>query len=192
MPDLDYATIAYLLLLLTALGGWLIAQIRMKPGQTAQYAVVWGLIFIAVIAVAGLWDDIRRSTLNEASVNPDGSIQIPMAADGHYYLNLKVNGQPVHFLIDTGASQIVFTKADARKIGIDPESLDYIFSAQTANGTVRTAPITLGSIALDEFISLDVKAVVNDGDLNKSLLGMAYLRRFNTVTISNGSLILTR
>jgi aspartyl protease family protein len=57
---------------------------------------------------------------------------------------------------------------------------------------VRTAPVRLDSIALGPIRDHDVRAVINEGDLDQSLLGMDYLQRFSSVEISGGRLILTR
>ena len=51
------ASLAYLAVLITAIGGWFIASNRKNLGKTTQMAVIWGPIFLGVIAAKGLWDD---------------------------------------------------------------------------------------------------------------------------------------
>ena len=55
------------------------------------------------------------------------------AADGHYYLSVDINGAPVNFVVDTGATDLVLTRKDAARVGLDPDSLIYQGRANTAN-----------------------------------------------------------
>ena len=57
---------------------------------------------------------------------------------------LEINGTPVRFMVDTGASDIVLSRRDAERVGIDPAALGYLGRARTANGTVPTARVRLG------------------------------------------------
>ena len=54
MMDFDYMRLAYLVVLLVALGGFVVTDFRQRPGQTGRQALAWVLIFVAVIAAAGL------------------------------------------------------------------------------------------------------------------------------------------
>ena len=117
---------------------------------------------------------------------------MPRAPDGHYYLPVEVNGQPITFLVDTGASQIVLSSQDAERIGIEPDQLNYFGRANTANGQVRTAPVSLDTLTLGPITDRNISAWVNEGELNKSLLGMDYLHRFSNVQFANGRLLLSR
>jgi len=103
-----------------------------------------------------------------------------------------VNGKPIEFVIDTGASQVVLSQQDAKKVGIDPSGLAYLGTANTANGTVRTASVRLDTVVLGGLIDSDVRAVVNDGEMDGSLLGMTYLGKFDSITIKDNELILSR
>ena len=188
----DIARMAYLGLLAVAIAGYYFAQNRESLGRTAQYAAVWGLIFVGVIAAVGLWSDIRRAAAPGQVALAEGEVAVPRSRDGHFHLTLEVNGTPVDFIVDTGASQIVLSTADAARVGLDPESLAYLGSAQTANGIVRTASVRLGSVVLEGQTDLDVRAVVNQGDIDGSLLGMTYLDRFARIVIEGDRLLLTR
>ncbi|WP_341213638.1 TIGR02281 family clan AA aspartic protease [uncultured Limimaricola sp.] len=190
-PD-NLASLAYLGLLGAAVAGWFIVQNRDRLGQVAQQAALWALIFIGVIAAAGLWSDIRDDVVPRQTMIGAQGIEVPLARDGHYYLTLDINGAPVDFVVDTGATDMVLGREDARRAGIDPEELHYLGSAVTANGTVRTARVTLDSVALGQIEDTGLSAVVTDGDLAGSLLGMGYLRLFGRIEIEGGKLMLTR
>lgn len=193
MTSWDWGRLAYLVLLGTVLVFWYWTQNRASLGKVAQQAIAWALIFVGAIAAVGLWDDIRSTVRPMQSVVTEaGRVEVPRALDGHYYLTLKVNGQPVDFMIDTGASQVVLTAADAVRIGLDTDSLAYVGRAMTANGEVRTAPVRLDEVALGPVVDEDVRAFVNEGEMDMSLLGMSYLQRWRHIEITGGALVLTR
>jgi aspartyl protease family protein len=114
-----------------------------------------------------------------------------MAPDGHFYVTADVNGESIRFVVDTGASDIVLTQADATRAGFDVTELSYFGQARTANGLVDTAPVTLDSVGFGGFLDEGVSAVVNAGDLDTSLLGMSYLSRYR-ITLSGETMTLAR
>ncbi|WP_397541415.1 TIGR02281 family clan AA aspartic protease [Roseovarius salis] len=193
MSDIDTARLLYLVLLGGAIVLWFFAQNRASLGKVTQQAIVWALIFVGVIAAVGLWGDIRQTVRpGQAVVAEGGRIELPRAPDGHYYLTAQVNGEPVNFVVDTGATQIVLSKQDAETAGIDTDALTYVGRAYTANGEVRTAPVRLERLEIGPITDRGVRAVVNAGELHQSLLGMEYLQRYRSVEITGGKLVLTR
>lgn len=187
------ARVIYLVLLLSVIGGYFLVANRGGLGRVAQQAAIWGLIFVGAIAVAGLWGDLRRdiSGIPRQQVIGGNQIVLPRAPDGHYYVNAEVNGKPVLFVVDTGATDIALSQDDARRIGLDPAGLAYLGTAQTANGTVATAPVRLASVTLGPFTDDNVRAMVTQGDLGGSLLGMSYLSRYE-MTMSGDRMVLRR
>jgi len=189
----QFGQLAYLLLLGGLIAFWAVARTRLRAGTLAQYAAIWGLIFLAAIAAVGLWGDIRQTLAPRQSVVAEaGRIEVPRAPDGHYYLTLDVNGTPLRFMVDTGATDIVMTLDAARRAGIDTENLVYLGRAMTANGEVRTAPVTLDSIGIGPIRDTGVRVWINEGAMPESLLGMSYLQRFGRLEIGEGRLVLTR
>lgn len=181
----------YFGLLLLAFSGMLIAALRRAPGRTLQGLLIWALLFVALIAAHGLWPDLRRALLPRTALSVPSGIELRAADDGHFYADATINGTSLTLLIDTGASDIVLTPADARRIGLDPSALDYAGLASTANGTVATAPVRLASLTLGPWRDVDVPASVNSGALDQSLLGMSYLGRYR-ITIDGSRMILSR
>lgn len=172
------AQIAYLALILAALGGWVIVEYRGRMGFALRSALAWGLIFVGAVAVYGIWTDLESDLTASAVIRDDGRIEVPRAGDGHFYLTLQVNGTPVTFLADTGATSVVLSQQDARSIGIDPAALDYTDEAFTANGPVRTAPVRLPSLAFGSVADENFPAWVTQGQMDGSLLGMDYLSKY--------------
>lgn len=192
MEQVDFPSLVYLVILGLVIGTWFVVQNRASLGRLAQYGAIWGLIFLGAIAVVGLWGDIRQTVQPRQSVISGSRIEVPRAPDGHYYLNAEINGVAMRLVVDTGASQIVLSRADAARVGIDTETLVFPGRALTANGAVRTAPVRLDSVAIGPILDSNVRAVVNGGEMAGSLLGMDYLQRFSRVEITAGRLVLER
>ena len=191
-PD-DWASLAYLGLLGAALVSWYILQNRRSLGTVAKQAGAWAMIFLGVIAVVGLWDDIRQTVRPAQAVfAPEGRVEIPRSHDGHYYLTLLVNDAPIRFVVDTGATGVVLSQSDAERAGFDLDDLNYYDRARTANGEVRTAPVVLDQVSLGGIEDNALPAFVNEGDLFGSLLGMSYLQRWSRIEIGDGKMTLVR
>ncbi len=115
---------------------------------------------------------------------------IPKASDGHFWANAVVNQKAVHFLIDTGATVVVLTPADAQRLGFDQSTLNYDHKVITANGPTEAAPVTLSTVGVGQSTVHDVDALVLKDGLSTSLLGMSYLGRLSRFEATPSSLIL--
>jgi len=187
----DTARLVYFAILLLAVSGAVVAGLRRNPSRTMQQGLIWGLIFLAAIAAYGLWPEIRRAVLPRSATEVAGGVQLSAAGDGHFYVDAEVNGRSVTFLIDTGASDIVLSADDARRAGLDPATLSFTGQASTANGMVATAPVRLDSLTIGPWTDQNVRASVNQGALDKSLLGMSYLGRYR-ISVEGRTMRLSR
>ena len=103
----------------------------------------------------------------------------------------RINGRPVDFMVDTGASVIALTERNAAMLGTRPAERDYVGIVRTANGTVRVAPIMLRTLAIDDLLLHNVAAVVLPrGALNDNLLGLSFLSRLRRFEFADGKLVL--
>jgi len=172
---------------------WFVGYSRGRLHQSLQNLAIWALIFVGAIAAAGLWEDIQDDVRPRQAVFADqGRVEIPRSFDGHYYMTLDINGTPVKFIVDTGATQIVLTQEDATRAGLDVTQLNYFGRANTANGEVRTARVLLNEVEVSGIRDRNVSAYVNDSELFSSLLGMSYLQRWDKIEIADGTLVLIR
>jgi aspartyl protease family protein len=112
------------------------------------------------------------------------------AADGHYWAQANVNGRWIRFLVDTGASAVALTAADARRLGVDLDGLDYSRPVMTASGQTRAAQIRLDNVTVAGARVEDVDALVVREGLSTSLLGMTYLGRLSRFEATRTALIL--
>ncbi len=122
MSSDNIAQLVYLGLLVLAVGGWVMVEYRTRLGVALRTAMAWAMIFLGVMAGYGLWSDIKTDIIPRQMV-AEGQIEVPRAQDGHYYLTLQINAEPVRFMADTGATNMVLSDADARRLGIDPRGI---------------------------------------------------------------------
>ena len=125
---------------------------------------------------------------DDAAINRE--LTIWKAPGGHFEVHAYVNGARIRFLIDTGASMVVLSKADARRADINLSRLDYTIEFQSANGIVRGAPVTLRDVSIGQLELRDVEASVNEGAMGVSLLGMTFLSRLSGYSVRGDRLIL--
>jgi aspartyl protease family protein len=109
---------------------------------------------------------------------------------GHFVLEAMVNGAPIRFLVDTGASNVVLDPEDAERAGLRASRLRFTQTFHTANGNVRGAPVTLRELRIGQFSLYDLDASVNEVSLGISLLGMAFLSRLDSYEVRGDRLIL--
>lgn len=118
-----------------------------------------------------------------------GETRLSRAASGHFHTTALVNGRPVEFIVDTGATTIALTVADARRIGIpvDPSSFRVVGSG--ASGPVRGQPVTIDRVSVDGKEVRTLRGAVLEG-LEISLLGQAYLSRIGSVEMTGDEMVL--
>lgn len=191
-PD-SQARLFYMMLLGAVVLVWVFRSYAGRLGQAVQHAMIWGLIFVGVIIAIG-FKDVLISQLfdDEPQMLSGDTLVLKRDRSGHFVANVEVNGQDIQFLVDTGASDLVLSQADAKVAGIDPDGLNYFMIAKTANGEVRSAPVRLDTVAMAKFIDTNVPARVNGGELDISLLGMSYLDRFRSFRVVGDRMYLSR
>lgn len=127
----------------------------------------------------------------EAAVGASGTdAQVVKGADGHYWAEANIDGKAVRVLVDTGASVVALTRADALRLGVDPEPEAFTGKVQTASGVVRAAPVQLKTISVAGARVDRVEALVVEQGLEYSLLGMSYLGRLSAFSATPAGLTL--
>lgn len=183
---------------LALIGASVVAFARANPKSALRNAAVWAAIFVGLTGIIAFKDDaafIGQRFMGALSpmqgmAHDDGSVSFPAGPDGHFRVQALVNGSKVTFMVDTGASDIVLAPKDARRIGIDPESLTFDQQAETANGRVFGAAIRLASMSVGPIAMGELPATVNGADMSESLLGMEFLNRLRAWHVENGTLTL--
>ena len=111
-------------------------------------------------------------------------------ASGGYSVIGEVDGQKVNFMVDTGASDIVLSPADAKRLGVDEAKLDFARQFETANGIGQGAAYTVSSLVVGPITFHKVEVSINRAPMSSSLLGMAFLKRLKSFEVKDGRLYL--
>jgi aspartyl protease family protein len=172
---------------------------RGRFGAVARDALIWCGIGVALVGGYAYRAEFAPIVQRiQAELNPGaaittrpGIVEIARRGDGHYLLAMEANGARLSFVFDTGASSVVIRAEDARKIGVDPDTLDYSVPISTANGASRAAPLTLDRLSIGGITLTRVRALVSrPGALRENLLGMSFLERLAAFGVENERLVL--
>lgn len=138
------------------------------------------------------WHRIAGEVVPDAAQRSGArSLAVRRADDGHFYIRAEVNGTPIRFLVDTGATTTVLGPRDAARVGMNVGGLAFTQSFRTANGMVRGAPVRLKTLAIGPLTFRDVRASVNEVPRGAPLLGISTLRLFKSWRVENDRLTLT-
>jgi aspartyl protease family protein len=111
----------------------------------------------------------------------EGSVQsVTLVADtrGHFVANGSVNGAPITFLVDTGASSVALTTEQAKQAGINYMAGRTGY-ARTATGVVQTWVVKLDQVTINGLTLRDVEGTILPADSGMALLGMSFLNRLS-------------
>jgi aspartyl protease family protein len=168
----------YLLMAMMLVAGSLIAR-RERFAKLATMAIAWIAIFGAGFVLFTFRDDlgyVAQRLRTEATGKPlvvGDQVRIPMAIDGHFWVEGSLNGVPVKFLVDSGATMTTIGRDTAAKAGV-AVSRDRNQIVRTGNGMLRVASGRADRLSVGPIERSDVGLhVAENDDLN--VLGMNYL-----------------
>ena len=169
-------------------------------GWACRQAALWG--FLALLCFAALHrlpsylaaNAVRPPAPTADMARPAGlplrdALAFPADASGHVIVDAEIDGAPVRLLLDTGASLLTLSLADARAAGISRGDLDFDRRVATANGIARMALVRLREVRIGQLSLTDVPAAVLE-NLRVSLFGMSLLRRLPRYQLRDGRLII--
>jgi len=119
-----------------------------------------------------------------------GETRIPMANDGHYWLRAEVNGEPVNFMIDTGATLTAVSSEVAERVGLEPRRGGLPVQLSTANGTISARLTTVDEIRFGNVAARGLDAVIAPNLGDTSVIGMNLLSRLKSVRLEDNMMIL--
>jgi aspartyl protease family protein len=202
LDDNDSARFVYLGVLLVLLLGS-IGFGRSRSGTSFRYLGVWLLVAVALVAIyayrapvlrfaAPVIQELVPSRVMEVTgAEGERELVVTRGGDGHFRLDGEANGASVSFLVDTGASTTALTFEDAAKSGVNVDALAFNRPVQTANGTTFYAGATLDSLAIGPYrLSAVPVAVMPNGAMDTSLLGMSTIDRFSSWRIEGDKMVL--
>ena len=169
-----------------------------RAGRRWRYGGIWAVAIVVLILaysfrfeIGLIGNRVVGELLPYAAVTTeDGALRLRAQADGHFYIDARVNDRKVRFLIDTGASTVVLSPADAERLGIDLAQVNFSRRMRTAGGIVRGAPIVMRTLDLGSIRLANVGAVINEAAMTHSLLGVSALGQLSSYEVRDGTLTL--
>jgi aspartyl protease family protein len=158
------------------------------PDSRYQKRIGGGMIVLAWLVLLGLLVSFFNEVLDH-QYNPNQRVETVVSGEGisevvlkrnqygHYVADGMINGEPVVFLLDTGATDVALSKVLADRLGLKrgPPS-----SSQTANGIVTSWKARLDSVSLGGITLQNVRASILPDmgfDGQEVLLGMSFLKQ---------------
>lgn len=173
-----------------------IREINLK--RTARNVLIWTAVGGAVLIAFSFQNEFKelglrlRSNLVPGYPVQTGSREMAVSEGegGSYHVYGTVNGTQIRFLIDTGATDIVLSPSDARRLGFNLESLKFDRPYGSANGIGHGAAAEVADLSVGPIHFSNVPVSINGAEMGSSLLGMAFLKRLKSYSFSGNKLIL--
>jgi aspartyl protease family protein len=115
---------------------------------------------------------------------------VPLAPDGHFWIQAKVNGVAVNFLVDTGATLTAVSADTAERVGLEPRDAGIPIRMQTANGTVAAHLTTIDDLRFGNVAAHGIDAIIAPGLGPTNVIGMNLLSRLASVRFDGGTMVL--
>ncbi len=183
-------------LALASSGLLFVRQFNLK--QTVRNVLIWVAAGGVLIIGFSFQNELKelglrlRSNLVPGYPVETGAHELTLSEgqDGQFHVYGEINGTRIAFLVDTGASDIVLDPSDARRLGIDLDHLTFDRPFGSANGIGYGAKTVVAGLAVGPIVFSDVEVAINKAQMGSSLLGMAFLKRLKSYSVSGGKLIL--
>jgi aspartyl protease family protein len=193
----NHASLIYSIVLFATVLASVILNWRGSLSQAATYGVVWVALFFALVLGYSYRDDFKAvwarvtGEINPAMAEQRSPTELVLrkASDGHFYVDVDINGKSIRMLADTGASYVTLSEGDARAAGIETDGLVYNLTVTTANGEASAARITIDQIRIGSIVRRDVKAHVTR-NMAGSLLGMSFFSTLSRFEMKRDELLL--
>ncbi len=167
-------------------------KVLLSVGNTSKHGV--SLISAdahgAVLEIEG----VRRKYLlgnvvrdvDAANKKEDSEIIVYQGTDTMFRTTGSMNGYPVNFLVDTGASSIAMSSVEAKRLGINYKLNGKPTWVSTASGIEKAVTVTINKVTISGVTIRSVEGLVIEGsDPSTPLLGMSYLNRFKIINDGN-------
>tara|TARA_R110002020_G_scaffold34066_26_gene103744 strand:+ start:15979 stop:16668 length:690 start_codon:yes stop_codon:yes gene_type:complete len=201
LPNNEFASLVYLGLLAAVIGAGIVGAHR-NIGELVKNLLIWTVIILGLVTGFLYQDQARDMVLRIAGGLTPGrpvmvsdefgpAVSIRKSLNGHFEAEGRINGEPVNFLIDTGATSIALSHDDALRIGFSDADLSYTLIINTANGKARAAAVRLDRVDVGSITRTGLRAMVAEpGQLDQSLLGMNFISSLTAIEMRRDEVIL--
>lgn len=192
MSDSQAPNLLYLALCLVLVASALFSR-QLPIGKTMKMALAWVAIFGVVFIIFSFRSDFTalgsrlKAEAIGTPIQQGEELRIPMAEDGHFWVDASVNGHEVPFMVDSGASVTTLSREMADQAGIETGSR--VAEVDTANGTVIMHRARAESFQVGQIARSDFPVFVNAHD-QSNVLGMNFLSSLQGWRVEGNYLVL--
>ncbi|MBJ7526554.1 MAG: TIGR02281 family clan AA aspartic protease [Sphingomonadaceae bacterium] len=189
-PSLIWGVVCILLLVSS------LAARRLPLGYVAKAGLAWIAIFATLFAIfsfrfefIGIWERVQADISGTAGQNISSeAIELRRQDDGHYWLMVDINGKPVRFMLDSGATMTAINATTASEVGVEADGYPIILS--TANGRITAKRGVVRSLSVGPHSIENHQVVVSErfGDVN--VLGMNFLNSMQSWRVEANMMVL--
>ena len=171
---------------------------RIGLGEMIRSALAWVAIFAVFILgftyqreLLAVWTRVsgEMTGANEQVVVGD-TLRIRQSADGHFWVDAKVNELPVRFLIDSGATTTAMTLRIARRANVDISDSAFPVVLATANGSVEAQRGMVRSLEIGPMVARDLPVVVAEEFGESNVIGMNFLSKLRSWRVEGDEMVL--
>lgn len=191
-PSLIWGVVCVLLLISS------LAARRLPMGQVGKMVLAWVAIFAAMFAIfsfrfefQAIWERVKSDVAGTAGQSVSGeAIELKRQDDGHYWLQVEINGNPVRFMIDSGATTTAVNAETATEAQIEVDDNGYPVIISTANGRVAAQRGVVQSMEIGSHKLVDHNVVVSESFGDTNVLGMNFLDSLNSWSVEGNIMTL--
>lgn len=177
----------YILLLVVLLSAF--AMRRMPIKRTLAMILGWVAIFAVGFVLVSVKDDVSDlfvGSVGSTAAADGGAVRIPISADGHFWVDARINGAPVRLMVDSGATVTTLSPTTARVAGIEPSGLPVLVG--TANGTIQIRRGSAERFEVGTIVREDLPVHLANEEFD--VVGMNFLRKLSRWSVEGRWLIL--
>lgn len=195
VPQSGLLLIVLAAVILSLFGGFLRRHSPRLGGivRATSTVVLCGVLVLVVLQLSRL-DPRFDMALPQAGlpeqVVEGGETRVPLAHDGHYWLDAEVNGVPLRFMVDTGATLTTLGAQSASAAGLEPAGDRLPIRMQTANGSIQAQLTTIDELRFGNVAARGLDAVIAPNLGPTNVIGMNLLSRLKGWRVEDGDLIL--
>ncbi len=174
-----------------------LAARRLPIATTLRYAAAWVAIFAGVFVLflfrdegAQVWNRAKLQLGGARTTISGSTLTVPMSGDGHFWVDVMVNGREARFLVDSGATTTMLSTELAETAKIDVDA-NFPVPVETANGTISASVARVERLEVGPIVQHDAHALVAPQAASLNVLGMSFLSSLKSWRVEAGKLILT-
>lgn len=170
---------------------------RLPVGQTLKMILAWVGIFAAVFVLfsfrgelGAIWQRVKTELSPGGTMGSDGTYRVRKSDDGHFWLDVELNGHPVRMMVDSGATTTALSLATARAARIEVSDSGFPVVIETANGMTEARRATAERFRVGPIERNNVSVFVSESFGDTNVVGMNFLSTLQGWRVEGNELIL--